>query len=102
MDVLGEPQRAFRSIHITGTNGKTSTARMIDELLRGFGLRTGRFTSPHLTRINERIVVDGEPISDRTFVEGYAEIAPFLDLVDKQFDDPAQANWPASSCRSSR
>ena len=89
MDVLGEPQRAYRAIHLTGTNGKTSTARMVDELLRGFGLRTGRFTSPHLTRINERIVVDGEPISDRTLVEAYAEIAPFLDLVDKQFDDPA-------------
>jgi dihydrofolate synthase/folylpolyglutamate synthase len=87
MDVLGEPQRAYRAIHLTGTNGKTSTARMVDELLRGFGLRTGRFTSPHLTHINERIVVDGEPISDRTLVEAYAEIAPFVDLVDKQFDD---------------
>jgi dihydrofolate synthase/folylpolyglutamate synthase len=74
MDVLGEPQRAYRAIHLTGTNGKTSTARMVDELLRGFGLRTGRFTSPHLTRINERIVVDGEPISD---------------LIDKQFADPS-------------
>ena len=89
MDVLGEPQRAYRSIHLTGTNGKTSTARMIDELLRAFGLRTGRYTSPHLTRINERIVVDGEPISDRTLVEAYAEIAPFVDLVDKQFEDPS-------------
>src|SRR6201992_3170691 len=64
MDVLGEPQRAYRAIHLTGTNGKTSAARMVDELLRGFGLRTGRFTSPHLTRINERIVVDGEPVRD--------------------------------------
>jgi dihydrofolate synthase / folylpolyglutamate synthase len=90
MDVLGEPQRAYRAIHLTGTNGKTSTARMVDELLRAFGLRTGRFTSPHLTHINERIVVDGEPISDRTLVEAYAEIAPFLDLVDKQFDDPSK------------
>ncbi len=89
MDVLGEPQRAYRSIHLTGTNGKTSTARMVDELLRAFGLRTGRYTSPHLTRINERIVVDGEPISDRTLVEAYAEIAPFIDLVDKQFEDPS-------------
>jgi dihydrofolate synthase/folylpolyglutamate synthase len=89
MDVLGAPQRAYRTIHITGTNGKTSTARMIDELLRGFGLRTGRFTSPHLTRINERIVIDGEPISDRVFVDNYMELAPFLNLVDKQFEDPS-------------
>src|ERR1700754_4372870 len=87
MDVLGSPQRAYRSIHLTGTNGKTSTARMVDSLLEGFGLRTGRFTSPHLSRINERIVIDGEPISDQTFVEAYAEIAPYLDLVDKQFED---------------
>jgi dihydrofolate synthase / folylpolyglutamate synthase len=90
LDVLGEPQKAYRSIHITGTNGKTSTARMIDELLRGFGLRTGRFTSPHLTRINERIVIDGEPISDETLVEAYDEIVPYLDLVDAQFADPAK------------
>jgi dihydrofolate synthase/folylpolyglutamate synthase len=86
LDLLGQPQRAYRSIHLTGTNGKTSTARMIDELLRGFGLRTGRFTSPHLTAITERIVVDGQPVSDRTFVDGYREIAPYVDLVDGQFD----------------
>ena len=61
---------------------------MIDELLRGFGLRTGRFTSPHLSRITERIVLDGEPISDRAFVEAYREIAPYLELVDGQFDIP--------------
>ncbi|WP_206745681.1 folylpolyglutamate synthase/dihydrofolate synthase family protein [Jatrophihabitans sp. GAS493] len=86
LDLLGEPQRAYRAIHITGTNGKTSTARMIEELLRAFGLRTGRFTSPHLSRINERIVLDGEEISDRTFVDAYADIAPYIDMVDAQFD----------------
>ena len=86
VELLGEPQRNYRAIHLTGTNGKTSTARMVDELLRGFGLRTGRFTSPHLTKITERIVIDGEPVTDRTFVEGYREIAPYLDLVDGQFD----------------
>src|ERR1700712_1661064 len=69
MDVLGQPQRAYRSIHLTGTNGKTSTARMVDELLRGFGLRTGRFTSPHLTRITERIVLDGQPVADGLFAD---------------------------------
>jgi dihydrofolate synthase / folylpolyglutamate synthase len=86
LDLLGQPQRNYRAIQLTGTNGKTSTARIIDELLRAFGLRTGRFTSPHLSQITERIVIDGEPISARTFVEGYREIAPYLDLVDGQFD----------------
>src|ERR1700742_29633 len=86
LDLLGSPQRNYRSIHLTGTNGKTTTARMIDELLRGFGLRTGRFTSPHLTNITERIVIDGELIDARTFVEGYRELAPYLELVDGQFD----------------
>jgi dihydrofolate synthase/folylpolyglutamate synthase len=86
LDLLGQPQRSYRSIHLTGTNGKTSTARMVDELLRGFGLRTGRFTSPHLAHITERIVIDGEPIDARTFVEGYRELAPYLELVDGQFD----------------
>jgi dihydrofolate synthase/folylpolyglutamate synthase len=84
MDVLGEPQRSYRSIHITGTNGKTSTARMIDELLRGFGLRTGRYTSPHLSSMTERIVLDGQPVGDRTFAEAYAEIEPYLELVDAE------------------
>ncbi len=88
VDLLGDPQRAFRGIHLTGTNGKTSTARMVDELLRGFGLRVGRYTSPHLTSVTERIVVDGTPISDRAFVEGYREIAPYLELIDGQFDTP--------------
>jgi dihydrofolate synthase/folylpolyglutamate synthase len=86
LNLLGDPQRNYRSIHLTGTNGKTSTARMVDELLRGFGLRTGRFTSPHLADITERIVIDGDPIDARTFVEGYRELAPYLDLVDGQFD----------------
>jgi dihydrofolate synthase / folylpolyglutamate synthase len=86
VDLLGEPQRAYRSVHLTGTNGKTSTARMIEELLHAFGLRTGRYTSPHLSSITERIVLDGEPISPRRFVDTYAEIAPYLELVDGQFD----------------
>jgi dihydrofolate synthase / folylpolyglutamate synthase len=88
VDLLGDPQRNYRAVHLTGTNGKTSTARMIDELLRGFGLRTGRYTSPHLSNVTERIVIDGQPISDRTFVEGYRELAPYLELIDGQFDVP--------------
>lgn len=88
LDLLGEPQRAYRAIHLTGTNGKTSTARMVDELLRGLGPRTGRYTSPHLSRVNERIVLDGEPVSDRVLVEGYRELAPYVELIDGQFDVP--------------
>lgn len=86
MDVLGEPQRMYRAIHVTGTNGKTSTARMIDELLRAFGLRTGRFTSPHLSAMTERIVLDGEPVSDRVFADAYDEIEPYLEMVDDRSD----------------
>ncbi len=82
LDLLGDPQRAYRSIHLTGTNGKTTTARMVEELIRGFGLRTGRFTSPHLSSITERIVLDGEPIDAQTFVDTYTELEPYIALVD--------------------
>ena len=88
LDLLGQPQRSYRSIHLTGTNGKTSTARMVDELLRGFGLRTGRYTSPHLASMTERIVLDGQPISDGVFADTYAEISPYLELVDADSDIP--------------
>jgi dihydrofolate synthase/folylpolyglutamate synthase len=80
--LLGDPQHAYPVIHITGTNGKTSTARMIDALLRERGLRTGRFTSPHLVSMRERITIDGEPLSPETFVDLYEEIAPYIDLTD--------------------
>jgi dihydrofolate synthase / folylpolyglutamate synthase len=86
MDLLGQPQRTYRSIHLTGTNGKSTTTRMIDELLRGFGLRTGRYTSPHLSEMTERIVIDGEPVSDARFAEAVTEISPFLEIVDERFD----------------
>jgi folylpolyglutamate synthase/dihydrofolate synthase len=82
--LLGEPQRACPVIHITGTNGKTSTARMTDALLRSRGLRTGRFTSPHLVSIRERIVVDGAPISAEQFVATYEEVIPYVQLVDER------------------
>src|ERR1700733_10943516 len=82
VELLGQPQRACPVIHITGTNGKTSTARMIDALLRSRGLRTGRFTSPHLVSIRERICVDGAAVTPERFVEAYEEILPFVALVD--------------------
>ncbi|MDH2428116.1 bifunctional folylpolyglutamate synthase/dihydrofolate synthase [Sphaerisporangium sp. TRM90804] len=84
MDLLGQPQRAYPVVHITGTNGKTSTARMIDTLLRERNLRVGRFTSPHLTSIRERITLDGEPLSEERFVEVYEDVRPYLELVDQQ------------------
>ena len=82
--LLGDPQRACPVIHVTGTNGKTSTARMTDALLRSRGLRTGRFTSPHLVSIRERIVIDGAPVSAERFVETYEEILPYVQLVDER------------------
>src|SRR6201991_3025382 len=88
MDALGSPQRAYPSIHLTGTNGKTSTARMIDSLLRAHGLHTGRYTSPHLETIRERITLDGEEISEEKLVETYREIKPLTDLVDAKYSEP--------------
>jgi dihydrofolate synthase / folylpolyglutamate synthase len=87
-DLLGDPQRSYPVIHIAGTNGKTTTSRVVDAILRGFGLRVGRFTSPHLTSVTERISLDGEPISDRRFVETYEDIRPYLELVDKDQPHP--------------
>jgi dihydrofolate synthase / folylpolyglutamate synthase len=84
VELLGSPQQACPVIHITGTNGKTSTARMIDALLRSRGLRTGRFTSPHLVSIRERICVDGAPVSPERFVEAYEEVIPYVGLVDER------------------
>lgn len=88
LDLLGNPQRAFRSIHLTGTNGKTSTARMIDALLRAHGVRTGRYTSPHLETVRERISLDGEPVDERRFVDVYNEIAPMVAMVDGEYPEP--------------
>jgi dihydrofolate synthase/folylpolyglutamate synthase len=86
MDVLGEPQRSYPSIHITGTNGKTSTARMIEALLGGFELRTGRYTSPHVQSITERISLDGAPMDPERFAETYQDIKPYVEMVDGSQD----------------
>ena len=91
VSLLGDPQRAFQVIHVTGTNGKTSTTRMIESLLRERGLRTGRFTSPHLVSMRERICVDGEPLSAERFIELYEEISPYVQLVDEQ--QPAKLSF---------
>ncbi len=88
VSLLGDPHRAFPVIHITGTNGKTSTARMIDALLRERGLRTGRFTSPHLVSMRERICIDGQPLDPEHFVALYAEILPYIQLTDERHGTP--------------
>jgi dihydrofolate synthase/folylpolyglutamate synthase len=87
LTLLGDPHLAYPSIHLTGTNGKTSTARMIDDLLRELGLRTGRYTSPHLESVTERIALDGQPLSDERFAEVYDEVAPYAELVDARHPD---------------
>jgi dihydrofolate synthase/folylpolyglutamate synthase len=88
MELLGEPQHGYPSIHLTGTNGKTSTARMIETLIRALGLRVGRFTSPHLESMTERISVDGEPLTEEEFVRAFNDVAPYLALVDSDHDHP--------------
>ncbi len=87
-ELLGDPQKAYPVIHLTGTNGKTSTARMIDTLVRALGLRTGRFTSPHVESMTERISVDGEPLTEEQFTAAYNDIAPYLHLVDRGSEHP--------------
>jgi dihydrofolate synthase/folylpolyglutamate synthase len=88
VDLLGSPHRAYPVVQVAGTNGKTTTARMVDELLRGFGLRVGRFTSPHLQSMRERIVLDGEPVGAERFVETYDDISPYVRMVDAAGEHP--------------
>jgi len=94
MDLLGSPQRSYPSIHIAGTNGKTSVSRMVDALLTAFNRRTGRTTSPHLQSAVERIAIDGTPISPARYVATYTEVEPFVQLVDQQSQE---AGGPAMS-----
>jgi len=87
MDLLGSPQRGYPSIHIAGTNGKTSVARMVDALLTALQRRTGRTTSPHLQSAVERIAIDGRSISPAQYVATYREIEPFVQMIDRQSQD---------------
>ncbi|MEY3531099.1 MAG: hypothetical protein RLY68_101 [Actinomycetota bacterium] len=84
LDYLGNPQDGLKAIHIAGTNGKTSTSRMIERLLRSLDLRTGLYTSPHLVHPRERISIDGEPISVKNFEEVFNQVEPFLEIVDEK------------------
>jgi dihydrofolate synthase/folylpolyglutamate synthase len=88
VDLLGSPHRSYPAIAITGTNGKSSTARIVDSLLQAFGLRVGRFTSPHLESVTERITIDGTPLTAERFAEVYDEIAPYVEMVDSRMPVP--------------
>ena len=87
VDALGSPQLSYPTIHITGTNGKTTTTRLIDSLCYELGMRTGRFTSPHLESFLERISINGEPISPEGMIATYNDIALYLDLIDSRMSN---------------
>ena len=87
-DALGSPQLSYPTIHIAGTNGKTTTSRMIDSLFRQLGYRTGRFTSPHLESFLERISINGAPIPAEGLIATYNDIALYLDLIDSHQPHP--------------
>lgn len=91
VELLGDPQRSYPVIHITGTNGKTSTSRIVESILRAHGLRTGLFTSPHLERLNERMMIDGVPISNEALAANWSDIEPFLELVDAELEAAGDA-----------
>jgi len=84
VELLGDPQKMYRVVHVTGTNGKTSTTRIIERILREFDLHTGRFTSPHLIELNERIAIDGQPIEIEQMYSVFKDIEPLLEIVDQE------------------
>lgn len=84
LELLADPQRTYRVVHVTGTNGKTSTSRIIESLLRAHGLRTGLFTSPHLERFTERVMIDGAPVADAAIADAWDDIEPVIGLVDQE------------------
>ena len=88
VDILGSPQLTYPTIHVGGTNGKTTTARMIDSLLFEMGLRTGRFTSPHLESYLERISINGQSINAKELIFSFNDLSPYLDLMDTKFENP--------------
>lgn len=90
VDLMGNPQRNYKVIHITGTNGKTSIARIVERILREHGLRTGRLTSPHLVSFNERVALDGDPVEDQRIIDAYEENLPLIELVDQELEIAGQ------------
>ena len=92
MDLLGNPERSFPAIHVAGTNGKTSTVRMIEALMRAFHRRTGRTTSPHLQLATERIAIDGQPLHPRDYVRTWREIQPYVEMADAESEKEGVPN----------
>jgi dihydrofolate synthase/folylpolyglutamate synthase len=90
MTALGSPQRAFRAIHVVGTNGKSSTTRMIAALLHHHGVHTGAYLSPHLVSFVERIRVDGRDISSRQFAAAVGRAREAARIVDRTLDEGDQ------------
>ncbi|MDH4308786.1 MAG: dihydrofolate synthase, partial [Acidimicrobiia bacterium] len=88
MDLMGRPDRAYPIVHVAGTNGKTSTARMTTMLLVAHGLTTGTFVSPHLERIEERISLNGFVASAEQFTQAVADVAAFADIYEERFEAP--------------
>jgi dihydrofolate synthase / folylpolyglutamate synthase len=88
VDLLGDPHKAYPILHVAGTNGKSSVTRMIDALLTRIGLRTGRYTSPHLQLVTERIAIDNAPISPERYVEVFRDIEPYIAMIDRGSDVP--------------
>jgi dihydrofolate synthase / folylpolyglutamate synthase len=86
VDLLGDPHRSYPVVHVAGTNGKTSVTRMVDALLTRIGLRVGRYTSPHLQLVTERIAVDGAPIAPERYVEVYRDVEPYVEMIDRGAD----------------
>jgi len=84
MELMGDPQRSYRTIRIAGTNGKTTTARILERILREAGLRTGRTTSPHLRSPAERIAIDGASIDEDGFLQAYRDVEPFAAIIDAE------------------
>lgn len=91
LELLDDPQKTYRVVHVTGTNGKTSTSRIVESIVRAHGLRTGLFTSPHLERFTERIMIDGEPIDDGLIADAWDEVSPFVELVDAELSAAGDA-----------
>lgn len=88
--LMADPQNAYRIVQLTGTNGKSSTSRMIDALLRSAGLRTGRFTSPHLESMTERIGIDGAPVSEDGFIGAFSDVAAYAQIIDETCEENGQ------------
>lgn len=86
-ETLDHPERSIPSIHVAGTNGKSSTARIATSVLAATGLSVGTYTSPHLTSVRERISLSGDPISEDGFEGAFEHLWPYLQVVEKELEE---------------